>query len=354
MVLDFARNLIALCLEAAPWVVPGLLVAGLIKAWLPMAGMAGRLKGRGLGAVGGAALLGAPLPLCSCGVLPAAFGLRRAGASKGATTSFLISTPETGVDSIPLSYVLLGPVFAVARPVVAVVSAVLTGLSVALAVREDEAPPVTSPATSGVTDDCRGAPAEDEANPGLLAGLRYAFSDLWDDIALWLAGGMAAAGVIVTVAPPDVLAAWASGPTAMLVVLAVSVPMYVCATALTPLALAMLHAGVSPGTALVFLLAGPATNLAGLALVRRELGNRTMAIYLAGVVITSLAAGLALDALWTEAGWPLPAAPVAGAESAHHLWLGLPALVLLAVSFRPIRRRIWPAPPAAAHTHDHA
>ncbi len=349
MVMDFVGNLLALVLEAAPWVVLGLLVAGLIKAWLPMAGLAARLKGRGLTAVGGAALLGAPLPLCSCGVLPAAFGLRRAGASKGATTSFLISTPETGVDSVLLSYVLLGPVFAVVRPVVAVASAIATGLAVAVAVRDEAATPPAPPPAAGC---CGGETAEERT--GLVAGLRYAFADLWDDIALWLAGGVLAAAVVVTVAPPDVLAAWAQGPLAMLVVLAVSVPMYVCASASTPLALALLHAGVSPGTALVFLLAGPATNLAGLALVRRELGGATMAIYLAGVVATSLAAGLALDAIWSVAAWPLPAAPTGQAESGYHLWLGLASALVLLLAYRPIRRRILPAPATPAPAHDHA
>ncbi len=349
MAIDFVRNLLALVLEAAPWVVLGLLVAGLIKAGLPMAGLAARLQGRGLAAVGGAALLGAPLPLCSCGVLPAAFGLRRAGASKGATTSFLISTPETGVDSVLLSYVLLGPVFAVVRPVVAVASAIFTGLAVAVAIR-DEAAPFSAPQPA--EGCCCGEMAEERT--GLIAGLRYAFADLWDDIALWLAGGLLAAAVVVTVAPPDVLAAWAQGPLAMLVVLAVSVPMYVCASASTPLALALLHAGVSPGTALVFLLAGPATNLAGLALVRRELGGATMAIYLAGVVLTSLAAGLALDAIWRAAAWPLPAAPAGQAESGYHLWLGLASALLLLLAYRPIRRRILPASAAPAPGHDHA
>ena len=148
------------------------------------------------------------------------------------------------------------------------------------------------------------------------------------------------AGLVITVVPPDLLAAWAQGPLAMLVVLAVSVPMYVCATASTPLALALLHAGVSPGTALVFLLAGPATNFAGLALVRRELGGRSMLVYLAGIAVTSLLAGLALDAAWVGIGGEATV-PLArgGLDETVPLWLTLPSLLLLlAFAVRPARR----------------
>jgi hypothetical protein len=353
-ILEFLLNTLDLALEAAPWLLLGLVVAGLLKAWMPTSRLARRLGHGGLGAVTRAAIVGAPLPLCSCGVLPAAFGLRRAGASRPATVSFLISTPETGVDSIAVSYVLLGPVFAVVRPVAAVLSALLTGLAVAFATaREEEEEHETVQEIdlyAQEDDDCCGTEAHGHAAaaasgfvPRTLAGLGYAFSDLIDEIALWLAVGIVVAGLVVTLVPPDLLAAWGRGPIAMLAVLAVSVPMYVCATASTPMALAMLHAGVSPGTALVFLLAGPATNVAGLVLIRKELGNATMAVYLAGVAVCSIAAGLALDAAWAGLGGaatvPLEVGWGGGAVA---LWIGAPSLALLTLcALKPVRAFVW-------------
>ena len=156
------------------------------------------------------------------------------------------------------------------------------------------------------------------------------------------AKGIVVAGLIMTAVPPDLLAAWAQGPLAMLLVLGVSVPMYVCATASTPIALALIYAGVSPGTALVFLLAGPASNFAGLALVGRELGWRTMAIYIGGISLSALAAGLVLDAIWPVigGGQTVPAA-VGEMHDATPLWLAVPSLLVLGiVSLKPLRRAL--------------
>lgn len=343
-------NTLMLALAAAPWLVLGLLVAGLVRAWLPSSRLSRQLGDGDVRSVGAAALVGAPLPLCSCGVLPAAFGLRRAGASRPATVSFLIATPETGVDSIAISYVLLGPIFAVVRPLVALATALTTGLAVARLTPEARSAPAVGPAPdlfaeeAGEGECCAAAAATAAPTPGFvgrtLGGLRYAFGQLLDDLAGWLAVGIVVAGLVVTLVPPNLLAAWGQGPLAMLAVLAVSVPMYVCATASTPLALALLHAGVSPGTALVFLLAGPATNFAGMALIRRELGTRCMLVYLSGIAIVSLVAGLALDAAWPALGGDATV-PLArgGIDEATPLWLALPALiVLLGFAVRPVRR----------------
>ena len=124
------ENFIHLFLESAPWLLLGLVLAGLLKVFVPMEWMQKQLGGHGFKTVLKAAILGAPLPLCSCGVIPAAVGLRRSGASKAATTSFLVSTPETGVDSVTVSYVLLGPFMAIVRPIAAITSAVVAGLLV--------------------------------------------------------------------------------------------------------------------------------------------------------------------------------------------------------------------------------
>ncbi len=174
-------------------------------------------------------------------------------------------------------------------------------------------------------------------------GLRYAFSDLVDDLAGWLAAGILAAGLVVTFLPPDVVGRWGAGLPAMLAILLISVPLYVCATASTSLAHGLLFAGVSPGTVLVFLLAGPATNLAGLALVRKELGGRATSVYLGGILVSSLLLGLGLDAFLAALGWHIAVVAPSSAQGLAEgtgwpAWLSLSWLLMAAV--RPIRRRL--------------
>ncbi len=347
--LELARNILWLALLSAPWLVLGLAAAGLIRAWVPLTTAARMLGGCGLGAVTRAALIGAPLPLCSCGVLPAAFALHRRGASRATTTSFLIATPETGVDSVALSWVLLGPVLAIVRPLAAIISAICAGLLVGRSA-PDKPPPDGCAKTQAC--GCKPSSSVDlpaEPPPGdpwwrrALDGLRYAFSDLLDDLALWLAGGLVLAGLTMTLLPAEALAAWGSGPLAMVLIMLVSVPMYVCATASTPLAHAMLYAGVSPGTVLVFLLAGPASNMASIALVRRELGTRALLAYLIGVAGVSILLGLALDAVWAPLGlgafWDMGTRP-SFEEEAGSVLAVVSLILLVVLAIRPLRRRL--------------
>ncbi len=337
------ENTLRLALDSAPWLLFGLVAAGLIRAWLPMKVVGAALGGSGPAAVIKAALIGAPLPLCSCGTLPAAISLSRAGASRASTTSFLISTPETGVDSVALSWALLGPVMALLRPFAAILSAISAGLMVGAMEREET--------TEQASDGCNAATCcssnDTEVNAGFwrrtFNGLRYAFTDLIDDLALWLLVGMVAAGVVVTLVPPDLLVEWGGGLGAMLLILALSVPMYVCATASTPLAHAMLFTGVSPGTVLVFLLAGPASNIASLALVRRELGVRALAAYLFGICGIAILLGLALD--WVVAAYGidiLAGSSLRGQASRETsvVFATLCLLLLVVCGIRPLRNHI--------------
>ena len=350
MIEQLIANTLELALLSAPWLILGLVVAGLIKAFLPVDLVGRSLGGSNLGAVTRAALIGAPLPLCSCGTLPAAFALRRSGASKASTTSFLIATPETGVDSVALSWVLLGPLMAVVRPLAALVSAIAAGLLVGRTEQHEGLPPAAAgDSRIPVGGSCAAgaccapvvpaAPA-DSAWRRLGGGLRYAFSDLLDDLAAWLAVGILAAGAVVTWVPQDLLAEWGSGLPAMLLIMLISVPMYVCATASTPLAHAMLFAGVSPGTVLVFMLAGPASNLAGLLLVYRELGRRALLAYLFGVAGVSLLIGLGLDLLIDLAGLDVLVGlnRGAGEEEIPFTVSLLSLVVLLAFAVKPLRR----------------
>ena len=337
---DIASHTWQLLLDAAPWLVFGLMAAGLARAWLPVDGLGRWLGGRGLRPAVLAALIGAPLPLCSCAVLPAAVELRRGGASREAVAAFLIATPETGLDSVALSYGLLGPFFAIARPIAAVGGAIATGMAMTLLPPDAPAEAVVATGCCSNTSCCAGkgaAPAG--AARRTLDGLAFAFSTLFDELAPWLAAGLIAAGITATLMPPEKLGSLGSGLPAMLAMIAIGIPMYICATASTPLAAALLLAGVSPGAVMVFLLVGPATNLAAIAVVRRELGNTASAVYLGGLIVSGLLAGLLTDLVA-----PLffdPVAFHAGAivESGSE-WPGVVATcLLLGLSGRSIWRR---------------
>jgi uncharacterized membrane protein YraQ (UPF0718 family) len=366
---EIAANIWAVYLDTAFWLLLGLIAAGLVKAYIPADAMQRWLGGRGFSAVARAALFGAPLPLCSCGVLPAALGLRRAGASKEATVSFLISTPETSIDSVAVTYALMGPVMAVYRPIAALLSALLTGLAVALVDDGDDRK--STAAVTGSVGDCCSEPAvaavekavccgssasastEDCCGPADVANtssqqarlpqaLRFAGAELLDDISRWLALGIVVAGLMISVIPPGWLAQWGGGLSAMLVLLLVGIPMYICATASTPIAAGLLLAGVSPGAVLVFLLVGPATNIAGLIVVRQELGSRVTLIYLAGIALVSVLMGLLLEWLLQFTRLDVEAA-MAGAHDVLPAWLSyFSALLLLLLVVPAVRNRLFP------------
>jgi uncharacterized membrane protein YraQ (UPF0718 family) len=343
MIAEFAGNTLLLFLDAAPWLVLGLVAAGVLKAWVPETSINRWLGGNGLWPITKAALIGTPLPLCSCGVLPTALGLHRSGAARGPTVSFLIATPETGADSILLSYAMLGPFMTIVRPVAAIFSAIVTGLLAAF-VRQEHTTPVESvPCSSGCCSSACTPTAQHISGGPLkttLAGLRYAFTDILDDIVVWLGIGILLAGLVTTLVPPMSLAGWGSGLPAMLVMLLAGIPMYICATASTPFAAALLLSGISPGTVLVFLLAGPATNLATLAVVRKELGNQVLLAYLGGITGSSLALGLASDALANFMGLDIQA-QLSGSGELVPAWLAWSsALLLVAVAIRPLRNRM--------------
>ncbi|MBP5979304.1 MAG: SO_0444 family Cu/Zn efflux transporter [Halomonas sp.] len=332
-------ELTQIALTAAPWLLLGLLIAGLIKAWLPEHLLQRWMGGRGLGSIVRAAFIGMPLPLCSCGAIPTAIALHRGGAGRGPTTSFLISTPGVGVDSILLTSVLLGPLMAVVRVVGALVTAVVTGLLVGFT-REAETP--AQPKTGGccASSGCNAPRAETGDPVGLKAGLRYAFSDLLDDLSMWMFAGLLLAGVLVTLVPPDTLAYYSGGLLALILMAVVGIPLYICAAAATPVAAGLLLAGISPGMALVFLLAGPITSLATLVILRRELGNPALAVYLTSVLTVTVLVGWLFDTVLGMTGWN----PVEQASEVQELlpvwmeWLALGILTLVAI--RPVRKRL--------------
>lgn len=307
--IDILVSSFGLLAEAGPYVMFGFLAAGLLRVLLPEDAVSRHLGGRGLGPVLRASLLGIPLPLCSCGVIPAAVDLRRQGAGRGASVAFLVSTPESGVDSIAITWALLDPIMTVVRPVAAFMTATVTGLVVDALPPErpaEEAVAASSSSDCGCGDDCH-LPDRAGEPPAMgrriWRGVRYAFDDLLGDIGGWLLLGVLVAGAMNALLPPDLLFRYAGGGLGpMLVMLLAGIPLYICATASTPIAAALVLKGLSPGAALVFLLAGPATNAATIAIVARYWGRRVLAVYLGAIAVCSVGLGLLVDRLYAWSG----------------------------------------------------
>ena len=281
-------NFILLFTESAPYLLLGLLLAGIIRMLVPDSWI-NKFLGQNSSVVT-AALIGTPLPLCSCSVIPTAIGIRRAGASKASTASFVVSTPETGVDSIGVTLALMGPVMAIARPISAILSAIAAGSLVRL--WDTETPPIQEEA---VKSCCGGKKEVLGFGQKMKNAVVYGYGKLLSDFMGWLLIGIGFAALIQTYVPPTLLSEYGNGIFAMLIAVVISIPMYICATASTPVAAGLMLSGISPGAALVFMLTGPATNIATLMVVKNELGIRSLMAYLTGVIVTALAMGLTLD-----------------------------------------------------------
>jgi uncharacterized membrane protein YraQ (UPF0718 family)/copper chaperone CopZ len=297
-------------LSLSPWMLLGMAIAGILHVALPRGLVRRQLRGGG--GVAKAVALGVPLPLCSCGVIPAGIGLKREGASDGAAVGFLISTPQTGVDSILVSSAFLGWPFAVFK----VISAALTGIVGGY----------LTDAAAGISDsEAEAEGAEDLSEPrGLWAAVDHAL-EILRSIWSWIIFGILVSALIELFIPQQVFTAISSYGRAVpiLAALAVSLPLYVCSTASVPIAAALVAAGMPPGAALVFLMAGPATNVATIGAIYRALGRRPLAIYLATIVVGSLSAGLMFDFLLA------PTAVSAGHIHASHGWWTVTSAILL-------------------------
>lgn len=273
----------------SPYLLLGFFLAGLIHAYVPHDICAQHLSKPGFRSVLMAALFGVPLPLCSCGVIPTAMSLRREGASKGATTSFLIATPQTGVDSIVATYSILGLPFAVIRPLAAFLTAIAGGW---VADRNSEGPQSDAAGSGSQT----GKPLRGWSR--LAAAFRYGFVDMMQDIGRWLLLGLLVAGLITLLVPDDFFTAFSDRPLLnMLAVLLLSVPMYLCATGSIPIAAALMLKGLTPGAALVLLMAGPATNIASILVIGKVLGRRNLLVYLGSIICGAVGFGLIIDYL---------------------------------------------------------
>ena len=299
---------VALFLKMSPYLLFGFLFAGLLHVFVSLDAVARHLGKSNIASIVKSVVLGIPLPLCSCGVIPAAVLLKKKGASRGSVISFLISTPITGVDSIFATYALLGPLFAIYRVVSSALTALVAGI-LANFMTVPEHPEAGHSEHEHGHMHGHGEEMEEKPRRRFVELFRYAFGELLGDIWKWLILGILLGGIIAFLIPDALIQKYlGSGWQAMLVMLIIGIPMYVCATGSIPIAAALMLKGMSPGAALVFLLAGPATNAVTITVVSRELGKRATILYVLSIAIMSVLAGMGLNALWGRLGGLVPQA----------------------------------------------
>ncbi len=297
--------------EMSPYLLFGFLVAGILSVLISQRLVEKHLGGKGIWPLVKASLFGIPLPLCSCGVIPVSMSLHKHGASKGSTISFLLSTPQTGVDSIFVTLSLLGPLFAVFRPLAAFITGIVGGglVNVFVPGTEDNSRPPPKNADQCCDDTIN--------NKRIIRGLKYGFVTLPRDIGKAMLAGLVIAAVISALVPDGYFAEkLGTGIFAMVVMMFLGIPVYVCATASVPVAAALILKGLTPGAAIVFLLTGPATNAASFVTIWKTLGSRTAITYLLTVAGCALLSGILLDyiaagvdfEIVTRPGWMLPGA----------------------------------------------
>ena len=284
----FLREMWGLCLEMAPYLLLGMLVSGLISIFIDSSFIFKHIGQKNAGSVLKSTLFGIPLPLCSCGVIPVAATLRESGASKGATVSFLVSTPQTGVDSIFLTYGMLGPMFALFRPLAALASGFFSGIVINNFDHDMH---------HHLSESDNDPKTKDSLHKRIISGVKYGFLTLPADIVIPLTQGLVVAAAIAILIPPQFIAEHFSSSNLIqyTMMLAVSLPIYVCATASIPIAVALMAKGITPGAAFIFLMAGPATNASSIAVIKNILGKRTLYHYLVLIAFTAISFGYILD-----------------------------------------------------------
>ncbi len=286
--------------EMSPYLIFGFFVAGVLSVLISPEFIERHLGGHGIGSIIKASAFGVPLPLCSCSVIPVSMSLHKHGASKGATTAFLISTPQTGVDSILATFSLLGLTFAIYRPIVALISGVFGGVVVSGTRSKDTS---TSVLENGEEEKCTETCCNDGENPrGLVYRiLHYGFITLPRDLGVPLLVGITIGAMLGAFIPENFATNYiSSAPLQILVLMLLGVPIYICATASIPVAAGLILAGVSPGAAFALLVTGPATNAATLAAVWKILGKRTCLIYLGTMLVSAFVGGMILDSFLTN------------------------------------------------------
>ncbi len=351
-------ELLATLNEMSPYLMLGFLISGLLHVYVPKTLYARFLNRKGFRSVLGAAILGVPLPLCSCGVIPTAISLKKEGASDGATVSFLVATPQTGVDSILATYSLLGLPFAIIRPIAAFVVAILGGVLVdkygkstkvnyqklRFAPQNEHKQPETS-CSCGCTHNHATPPKKT-----FWEALRYGYVDMMQDFGKWLVIGLVIAAAITAFIPDHLFSMLKDYYILnILFILLLSAPMYICATGSIPIALSLILKGLSPGAAFVLLMAGPATNVASLIILHKEIGMRKTVIYLLSIIVGAIICAFVIDfALPQE--WFADLMPLSSCGHHHHdhevcshgpIWWQTTTSILFVLLFIHVFVRKW-------------
>jgi len=303
MVIDILRESWNILNSSAHFILLGLFISGIIKIFIPEEFVEKHLGSNNITSVLKASLMGIPLPICSCGVVPVSIGLRKQGASKGATTAFMISTPETGVDSISITYALLDPVMTVIRPVAAFITAFTAGIIVNLLpekpTKNDPIKENTCSCSSNHQENAACCEKKSTLYKRAVSSFSFAFKDLLEDIGFLLLVGFIIAGTISYFVPEGFIEEnLGAGLYPMIIMLFVGIPVYVCATASTPIVAALAMKGLSPGAAIVFLLAGPATNAASITVIAKLLGKRVAVVYVVTIAVISILIGCAVNSIY--------------------------------------------------------
>ena len=288
IIVDFKDDFFSILNEMSPYLLLGFLFAGILHVFFPQKYISKYLGKKNKKSVINATLFGIPLPLCSCGVIPTGISLFKNGASKGSTVSFLISTPQTGIDSVMVTYSLLGLPFAIIRPVVAFITGVFGGI---LVNKSEAGSPGIEPELFNNNE-----PKNNTSKKSILSMLKYAFVDFLQDISKWLIIGLLIATAISVIVPDDFFTSYLGNEyVQMFVVLLASIPLYVCATASVPIAAVLMLKGVSAGAILVFLMAGPATNAATISIITKVMGKKTLFYYLFSIITGALIFGFIVN-----------------------------------------------------------
>lgn len=278
-----------LTMEMSPYLLLGFLIAGVLHVYFPKDKVAKYLGKNNFRSTLNAALIGIPLPLCSCGVIPTGVSFYKNGASKGSSVSFLISTPQTGVDSIMATYALLGLPLAIIRPVIALITGVVGGLFTNSVAEREATIPIEKQAEEDQT-------IKNDGKNRLKSMMHYAFVEFMQDISKWLVIGLLLAALMAVLIPDDFFTNYLGNEyLSMAIVLVASVPLYVCATGSVPIAAVLLMKGLSPGAAIVFLMAGPATNAATITVIGNVLGKKTLMSYMASIISGALFFGILVN-----------------------------------------------------------
>ncbi len=289
--------------QTAPYLLLGLGAAGLVHGFVNVTFIKSHLGGKGLVPVLKASFFGIPLPLCSCSVIPTAVELRKSGAGNASTSSFLISTPESGVDSIAVTYAMMDLPMTILRPLAAFLTSLVAGVF-QNSFNFYEVPQSLASEKTCCKKAMAGSKEGKVRENRLIKALKYGYLDLADDLAVWLSIGLVLGGLLGFFLPHnffDGLNGWAG----RLLILGVGIPVYICASASTPIAAALVIKGMSPGTALILLLVGPATNVSNIAVLQKYIGKKGVGINVAVIGIVSLALSYLVDFLYMKFSWPL-------------------------------------------------